>query len=103
MKYSEPFKHYPDSPFFEKHGVVGSDCYYYQKYTAAQIEKTRQVLVFFNEKYNIPLDYNEDIWDVTERALKGEPGIFTHNSVRIDKTDVHPQPELIKMLESLCY
>lgn len=102
MKYTEPFKHYPDSEFFRKHRVVGFDCYYYQKYTKAQIESTRQLLVFFNEKYNIPLEYNEDIWDVTVRALEGDPGVFTHNSVRIDKTDVHPQPDLIKMLKSLC-
>ena len=50
---------------------------------------------------NIPLKYNPDIWDVTTRALKGESGVYTHNSVRYDKVDVSPQPKLIEMLQSL--
>jgi hypothetical protein len=55
----------------------------------------------WNKKYEIPLEYNDDIWDVTKRALSNEKGVFTHNSVRPDKADVFPQPELIEMLKSL--
>ena len=51
--------------------------------------------------YNIPLDYNEDICNLTPRAFKGEAGIFTHNSVRPDKVDIYPHPKLIEMLKSL--
>ena len=58
-------------------------------------------MLLWKEKYNIPLTYNEDIWDVTTRALKGDAGVFTHNSVRYDKIDVTPQPKLIEMLKSL--
>ena len=74
---------------------------YYHKYSDAQIESVKNLLLYWNDVYDIPVDYNEDIWGVTERAYKMEPGVFTHNSVRSDKTDVFPQPELIEMLKSL--
>lgn len=75
--------------------------YYYHEYTDAQIQSLKELLVAWCDYYKIPLDYNEDIWDVTPRALKGESGIFTHNSVRYDKVDVAPQTKLIEMLKSL--
>ena len=74
---------------------------YWENYTDAQIESTRELLLLWKDKYGIPLSYNEDIWDVSDRALKGEPGVFTHNSVRSDKVDVYPHPKLIEMLKSL--
>ncbi len=74
---------------------------YWHNYTDAQIESVRELLVYWGEHYKIPLTYNEDIWAVTTRALKGEAGVFTHNSVRADKTDVYPHPKLIEMLKSL--
>lgn len=74
---------------------------YFQRYTAAQIESTRQLVVFLCDKYGIPKDYNEDIFDINQRALNGEAGIFTHVSYRTDKSDMHPQPELKAMLAGL--
>lgn len=74
---------------------------YFHDYTDAQIESVRELLLLWNKKYGIPLDYNEDIWDVSNRALKGEAGIFTHNSVRKDKIDIYPHPKMIDMLKSL--
>ena len=74
---------------------------YWQDYTDAQIESVRKLLIFWKENYNIPIKYNEDIWDVTTRALSGEPGVYTHNSVRPDKVDAYPNPKLIEMLKSL--
>jgi len=75
--------------------------HFYEAYTPEQIESVRQLLVFFHEKYGISLAYNEDMWDVSENALRGNNGIYTHVSFRPDKFDCHPQPELIKMLKSL--
>lgn len=74
---------------------------YYHKYTDAQIESVKNLLLYWNEVYGIPLDYDEKIWDVCEDAYKNVPGVYTHNSVRPDKSDVFPQPELIAMLKSL--
>lgn len=74
---------------------------YFHAYTDAQIESVRQLLLVFKEKYSIPLTYNEDIWEVTKRAFKGEPGVYTHNSVRKDKVDIAPQPKIVEMLKNL--
>lgn len=74
---------------------------YWQNYTDKQIEATKDLLVYLCDKYKISKVYNEDIWDVNKRALKGENGIFTHNSVRFDKTDIYPHPKMIEMLKSL--
>lgn len=74
---------------------------YYHAYTDAQIESVRQLLVYWSKIHGIDLTYNEDIWEVTARALKGTNGVFTHNSYRKDKSDISPQPKLIAMLKSL--
>ena len=74
---------------------------FFHAYTDEQIESVKQLLILWNKAYKIPLTYNEDIWDVCPRALKGEAGVFTHNSVRYDKVDIVPQPKLITMLKSL--
>lgn len=74
---------------------------YWQSYTDAQIESTRQLLVYLCDTYNIPRTYFSTIFDIDKRALRGEPGIFTHNSVRHDKSDIYPCPRMITMLENL--
>jgi N-acetyl-anhydromuramyl-L-alanine amidase AmpD len=74
---------------------------YWQKYTDAQIESTRQLLVYLCNTYNIPSTYFDSIFDIDNRALQGERGIFTHNSVRKDKSDIYPCPRMITMLKSL--
>lgn len=73
----------------------------WHKYTDEQINSVKDLLLLWGEKYGIDLTYNEDIWGVTKRALKGEEGVYTHNSVRPDKADVYPCPRLIEMLKSL--
>lgn len=74
---------------------------HWYRYTDAQIESTRKLVTYLCEIYDIPLDYNESIWDIDLFALKNEKGIFTHNSVRRDKSDVYPCPRLIEMLKNL--
>ena len=75
---------------------------YYHAYTDAQIESVRQLLLYWKDVYKIDLTYREqDMWQVSDRALKGENGVYTHNSYRKDKTDISPQPKMIEMLKSL--
>jgi N-acetyl-anhydromuramyl-L-alanine amidase AmpD len=74
---------------------------YYHNYTDAQIESVKELLLLWKQRYNIPLTFNSDIFDITTRALKGEPGVYTHNSVRTDKNDIYPHPKLVAMLKSL--
>ena len=74
---------------------------YFENYTKEQIASTKELLLLWREKYGIDLTYHEDIWQVTKRALSGKNGVFTHNSVRADKIDVYPHPDLVSMLQSL--
>jgi N-acetyl-anhydromuramyl-L-alanine amidase AmpD len=75
---------------------------YWHKYTDAQIESVRQLLVFWNERYGIDITYNEcDMWNISKRALRGINGLYTHNSVRSTKSDIYPCPRMIEMLKSL--
>lgn len=75
---------------------------YFHAYTDAQIESVRQLLVYWNKVYNIPLNYvEENMWDLSKDALSGAPGVYTHNSFRKDKNDISPQPKMIEMLKSL--
>lgn len=74
---------------------------YYEKYTDEQIASTKYLLEYWNDKYNIPLDYKTNMWNLNTDALEGVPGVWTHVSYRPDKSDCHPDPSLIKMLKSL--
>jgi hypothetical protein len=74
---------------------------FWHSYTDAQIQGLKELLLFLGEKHKINLKYNPDIWDITVRALKGENGVFSHNSVRKDKVDMYPHPKLIEMLKTL--
>ena len=75
--------------------------YGFERYTDAQIEAVRQLLVFWSERYKIPLDYHADMWDYSRNAMNDKSGVWTHVSYRKDKSDCHPQPELVEMLKSL--
>ena len=41
------------------------------------------------------------MFHVSMSALKGVSGIYGHCSFRPDKTDIHPQPDMIEMLEKI--
>jgi hypothetical protein len=89
-----PLQHYPNK-------FRGYE--YYEKYSDSQLKTVGELILFWHNKYGIPLDYNEDMWDVSPKALGGTPGIWTHCSYRpaSDKTDCHKQPELVELLKSL--
>ncbi len=74
---------------------------YWHKYTDAQIQSLRALILYLCQTYNITKTYLKDIWDICPRALRAENGIFTHNSVRTDKTDIYPCPRVIEMLKAL--
>lgn len=74
---------------------------HWEKYTDAQIESTRQLLVYLCDTYKIPKAYRSEIFQIDKEAFKGTAGIFTHNSVRKDKSDIYPCPRMIQMLKNL--
>jgi N-acetyl-anhydromuramyl-L-alanine amidase AmpD len=75
----------------------------YQRYTDAQIESLRVLLLYLCEKYKIDTAYRWVMWDIAPQALQGVNGIWTHISVRPanEKQDMHPQPNLCEMLLNL--
>lgn len=77
--------------------------YGYEKYTPQQIQATEDLLIHWHKTYNIPLDYNTDMWNLSKNALSGQAGVWTHVSFREgnEKSDAHPQKELMEMLMNL--
>ena len=82
-------------------GFRGYD--HYESYTNEQIQTAMELILLWRDRYGIPVNYNEDMWDISSRALNGEPGVWGHTSYRpaSDKQDCHPQPELIEALKGL--
>jgi N-acetyl-anhydromuramyl-L-alanine amidase AmpD len=74
---------------------------FWHKYTDAQLLSLRDLLMYLCDKYNIPKDYNANLFEVNKDALSGKSGIFTHTSYRPDKWDMSPQPSLIRILQTL--
>jgi len=74
---------------------------YFQKYSDVQIESLRQLIVYLCDTYNISKEYDSAMWELCSNATSGKNGIYTHVSYRKDKSDMHPQIELLKMLQNL--
>lgn len=78
----------------------------FEAYSDAQLYSLGELLILWNKTYGIPLDYNEDMWDVSDKALNDIPGIWAHVSYRPypakrNKWDAHPDPQLIEMLKTI--
>lgn len=71
---------------------------WFERYTPEEIRSLENLLMYHAQKDGISLKYHDDMWDFSERAVRGEPGIWSHTSYRTDKSDAHPQPELVEML-----
>jgi len=75
---------------------------FYHKYTDAQIESVRKLLLYWGELYSIPLNYDYTrLFSVNNEALTNVKGLYTHNSYRKDKSDIYPCPRMLEMLKSL--
>ncbi len=78
----------------------------FETYPIAQLRALGELLLFWRDRYDIPLTYHEEMWDVSKKALDGEPGVWAHVSYRPwpsskNKWDVHPDPNLIKLLRTV--
>jgi len=91
------------------------DFQYYHAYTTKQLSRLREILKKIQSEYpDIPIGstfngagtkFSEQFPPSTTEipysvnANRGNPGIFSHNSYKIGKTDVFPQKELIELLQ----
>lgn len=82
-----------------KHSYRGYE--YFEKYTEEQIESLEKLLIYLCKKYDIPCNFNNYMFDVSEEALNGIKGIWSHSSYRSDKSDIYPDLDLIDMLDNL--
>jgi hypothetical protein len=77
---------------------------YFEIYTDEEIETTKNWILLNSIRFDIPIDYSyDDMFSVSKKALSGEAGIFTHNSYRLDKSDISPQPKMLDMLKNLIH
>ena len=74
---------------------------YFERYSTAQLNALQELLQHLMQTHNIHANYHSDIWSQCSRAMKGEEGVFSHTSYRPDKSDIHPQVELVNMLKTL--
>ncbi len=75
---------------------------FFEAYTDAEIKALKYWTLLNAMRFNIPLDYREaDMWLVSQNAINGVAGIYTHNSFLSWKSDVSPQPKLIDMAKGL--
>jgi hypothetical protein len=85
---------------------------YFHRYTDAQIEATRDLILALGKKYDI--DVKRGIKELIEMyspefafeyfvdTVQGKrPGLFTHTNVKQSKHDIYPCPRMIKMIKSL--
>ena len=84
-----------DEVVFYENGYRGN--YYYHKYSPYQIAALCELVHTLANVHHIPLKYSyNQIFGINEDALNGQPGMYSHVSFRADKSDIHPQTELIE-------
>lgn len=78
---------------------------YFHRYTNEQLNSVYHLMQFISQEFGIDLKshqpWSAQSFETSTVALSGAPGVWTHVNYRKDKTDCHPQPELIQMLNSL--
>lgn len=76
---------------------------HYEKYTDAQLESTRKLILYLQNRWGIEIDkgiYNEDWFEYDNKWFE-LGGLRSHTQVRTGKFDIFPQKEMIQMLNSL--
>jgi N-acetyl-anhydromuramyl-L-alanine amidase AmpD len=83
------------------YGIAYRGSRFFQRYKKEQLDSLKLLIDYLCDRYQIPPNYNSDMWEICPRAIQGEPGIFSHVSYRKDKSDCHPQLELITILKNI--
>lgn len=92
----------PDIPFYEYcefspyRGNI-----YYEAFPTAQTNALKNLLFRLISEHNIVFKYDYTLSVVCQKAINGEPGIFFASSYDKNRTDIHPQPNIIKIIKSL--
>ncbi len=83
---------------------------YFHSYSKSQIESLKGLLKYLSEKYEIDLKrgLQKEIlkfgdfggFELSENALLGGQGIWSHSNVRIDRLSCPPHPDLLEAIQS---
>ncbi len=84
---------------------------YFHSYTDSQIESLYNLLKYLGERFEINLKKGihtniqkigvSKAFELSEAAIQGSPGIWSHSNVRVDKLSCYPHPDLVKAILSL--
>lgn len=98
------FYNYVNKPINEKEVIKLDKPFrgyeYFERYTDAQIENLRKLMIYLINKHNIKIEgkiYNEKWFEYNAKVS----GIKSHSNIRLDKYDIFPQKEMIQMLNSI--
>lgn len=75
----------------------------FQIYTEEQINSLSLLIPFLIEQFNMPIPkVNKDFYEYNDKIIRDHiPGIWSHSSVRKDKSDIFPYEPLLDMLMGL--
>lgn len=74
----------------------------FQKYTDLQLQSLGSLIKFLVKKYNIQIPKIENWYDFNQEVInKVLPGIWSHTTVRKDKSDIVPYPQFISWFNTL--
>ena len=84
---------------------------FYHRYTDRQISVLKELLIDLSTRFSIDIKSGlkpllvqgkgAEAFSLSQDALAGKPGLWTHTNVRKDKFDCSPQDNLIEMIKSL--
>jgi len=75
---------------------------YFQKYSDEQIQALEELISYLMKTYSIPsYGIKDGNIDLRKDALNSVPGIYSHSSYRLDKSDLYPDERIFRMLKNL--
>ena len=76
-------------------------CQYYEMMGGKQLRPLTRLLKEVMEQYGITYPYDNQLGGVCQRAISGGSGIYLASSYNQERSDIHPQVELINIIKSL--
>ena len=75
-------------------------CMHYEYITTKQLEKLREVIVRWLSEFSISYPYDNQLGTICPRARAGKSGIYFASSFDEERSDIHPQKELIDIIKA---
>lgn len=76
-------------------------CIHYEYVGDKQLRTLRDLLAEWLQEYGIRYPYDNQLGVICPRAVAGKSGIYFASSTDIERSDIHPQREIIDIIKSL--